>query len=66
MTEGNMGKCRFDRLIPVGDYKLNISVFKIQTPITIQDLPERAMTLKIGMGNAISISLHPEVEATAN
>jgi len=58
LTEGSRGNCRFTQPVPPGEYKLNMSIFRMTTNVTIPDLPKAslAMTMNISSGG-IAITL---------
>ena len=57
-TDGHKGKCRFDQPIPVGNYNLKFDVFKLNTPITIPNMIQPTITMKMDLSKAISLSFH--------
>ena len=52
LTEGSRGNCRFTQPVPPGDYKLNMSIFKMTTTVTVPDFSKSslAMTMNISSG----------------
>ncbi len=50
LTNGNRGNCKFDRPIPPGEYKLNMTILKMTTTVTIPKLPTRSISLDMSIG----------------
>jgi beta-lactamase regulating signal transducer with metallopeptidase domain len=57
LTDGPAGKCKFEQLIPPGEYKLKMSIFGIATPLAIPDLPQSKITINMNVGKGIAITL---------
>ncbi len=50
LTSGNKGNCKFDRPIPPGEYKLNMSILRMTTTVTIPKMPTRSIALDMSIG----------------
>jgi hypothetical protein len=59
LTEGNKGNCKFSQPIPPGDYKLNMSIFKMVTNVNIPKMPTKTLTLEMNIG-ASGITITPK------
>jgi hypothetical protein len=56
LTDGGKGKCKFNQPIPVGEYRLIIDIFKISTSISIPNMPQRTINMKLDISKAMAIS----------
>ena len=56
LTDGGKGQCKFDRPIPVGDYKLKVGILNITVPFSIPDLPKSEIALKINLAKTITMT----------
>ncbi|HTY62083.1 MAG TPA: ABC transporter substrate-binding protein [Acidobacteriota bacterium] len=58
LTDGNRGNCKFTQPVPPGEYRLNMSIFKMVTTVKVPDLSKSAlaMDMKVSTGG-ISITL---------
>jgi hypothetical protein len=58
LTDGPKGNCRFTQPVPPGEYKLNMSIFKMTTTVTIPDLPKSALGINMNISSGgIAITL---------
>jgi hypothetical protein len=58
LTDGNHGSCKFAQPVPPGEYKLNMSIFKMVTKVTVPDLAKTSlgMDMRVSSGG-IAITL---------
>ncbi len=58
LTDGPKGNCRFPQPIPPGEYKLNMSILKLITTVTIPDLPKSSLAMTMNISSSgIAITL---------
>ncbi len=59
LTNGNRGNCKFTQPVPPGDYRLNMSILRMTTTVTVPDLPKSSLTMdmNIRQGRDIAITL---------
>jgi ABC-type amino acid transport substrate-binding protein len=58
LTEGNKGNCRFTQPVPAGDYRLNMSIFKMVTTVTVPDLAKSSLVMDMRVSSGgIAITL---------
>jgi ABC-type amino acid transport substrate-binding protein len=50
LTEGNSGHCKFATPVPPGEYRLNISILKMQTTVPVPELPKTSLTMTMTFG----------------
>lgn len=50
LTTGPRGNCKFNDPIPPGEYKLNMSILRMTTNVTIPKIPSRSLTLDMNIG----------------
>lgn len=50
LTNGPRGNCKFNDPIPPGEYKLNMSILRMTTNVTIPKMPSRSLTLDMNIG----------------
>ncbi len=55
MTNGPRGSCKISGVAP-GDYRLNISIFRLSTDVKIPKIPARAITFDVSISNTIAIT----------
>ncbi len=57
LTSGARGNCKFSEPIPPGEYKLNMSILKMTTTVTIPKIASRNVTMVMHIGaGALTIS----------
>ncbi len=54
LTSGTRGSCKLSA-VPPGEYKLSMSIFKLNTTVKIPKSPARAITFEMNIGASISI-----------
>lgn len=59
LTDGNKGNCKFNQPIPTGNYKLNMTIFKMVTNVEIPKMPTKTLTLEMNIG-ASGITITPK------
>jgi arginine/lysine/histidine transporter system substrate-binding protein len=58
LTNGNKGHCKFTKPVPPGEYKLNMSIFKMTTTVTVPELAKSALTMDMNIAaSGINITL---------
>jgi ABC-type amino acid transport substrate-binding protein len=59
LTNGNKGNCRFTQPVPPGEYRLNMSILKMTTTLTVPDLPKNTLTMDMNIreGRDIAITI---------
>ena len=59
LTNGNKGNCRFTQPVPPGDYRLNMSILRMTTTLTVPDLSKSTLTMEMNIreGRDIAITL---------
>ncbi len=59
LTNGNRGNCKFTQPVPPGDYRLDMSILRMRTTVTVPDLPKSSLTMdmNIRQGRDIAITL---------
>ena len=45
LTDGNRGAAKFSTPIPVGDYKLDMSIFSLTTTVSVQEFPKKSLSM---------------------
>jgi ABC-type amino acid transport substrate-binding protein len=49
LTNGNKGSCKFTQPVPPGDYKLNMSIFKMTKDLQVPELAKNALTMEMNI-----------------
>ncbi len=59
LTDGNKGHCRFNQPVPPGDYRLNMTILRMTTTLTVPPLAKSALTMEMNIreGRDIAITL---------
>jgi ABC-type amino acid transport substrate-binding protein len=55
MTDGNRGSCRISS-VPPGEYRLNMSIFKLNTTVKVPKSPARQITFDMRIGITIDLN----------
>ena len=55
LTEGNHGSCRFERPVPPGEYRLNISILRLVTTVPVPNYPKTSLTMDLNIGRDTTI-----------
>jgi ABC-type amino acid transport substrate-binding protein len=55
LTNGPRGSCRIGQVAP-GDYRMNISIFRLSTEVKIPKIPAKAITFDVSISNTIAIT----------
>jgi ABC-type amino acid transport substrate-binding protein len=55
LMDGNKGHCKFVTPVPPGEYKLNISILGMSTPVPVPSLRKTTLTMDLNIGNGASI-----------
>jgi ABC-type amino acid transport substrate-binding protein len=55
LTSGNRGSCRLSS-VPPGEYRLSMSIFKLNTTVNVPKLPVRTITFDMNIGAGITIT----------
>ncbi len=55
LTNGPRGSCKIPG-VPPGEYRLNMTIFKLNTTVKIPKSPARAITFDMSIGNTINIT----------
>ena len=59
LTNGNKGNCKFTQPVPPGDYRLNMSILKMTTTLTVPAISKNSLTMEMNIreGRDIAITL---------
>jgi hypothetical protein len=55
LTNGNRGSCRLSS-VPPGEYRLSMSIFKLNTTVNVPKIPARTITFDMNIGAGITIT----------
>lgn len=55
LTEGNKGTCDFTKPVPPGDYKLHISILKMDTDVPVPALAKSSLTMDMKFGGRTTV-----------
>ena len=55
LTNGNRGSCRLSS-VPPGQYRLSMSIFKLNTTVNVPKIPARTITFDMNIGAGITIT----------